>query len=117
VPAGTAFHGEAQNEEFSWSFTTKIHIGIEETATGEDKILIHPNPSRGIFNVCFTNPSAVQSLSGSQWEVLNTHGTILKTGHCQTNNLTIDLSTQSEGMYFLTITKDEQRIVKKLMVK
>lgn len=70
---------------------------------------VYPNPSSGIFQV--------STLSKFNWEVSNTHGSIITTGDNHADAFTIDLSTYPKGIYYLKITQRGWQTVEKLVVQ
>lgn len=79
-------------------------VGLTNHMTDE-KILISPNPSTGIFSV-------KSGLKNSTIEVMNLLGGQLKSVQINNNNEVIDLSDQPKGIYFYQI-KNENKIIKK----
>ncbi|OYT12514.1 MAG: hypothetical protein B6I19_09710 [Bacteroidetes bacterium 4572_114] len=112
VPAGAVIHGEATNEEISWSFITIIPIGIDGPGGSQVSISVWPNPSNNIFNIQIKNPT-----EKSNWEVSDTHGAIIKKGNNQINDFTIDLSSYPQGTYYLKITNGGFQTVRKLVLQ
>ena len=119
VPTGAVYHGEAPNEEFSWSFTTKSFIGIEEAGDTEDDIKIYPNPSTGIFNIRISDLTGFQNLLGltTNWKITNTHGSIIATGNENGSEFSIKLTSHPKGIYFLKISREGKQFVRKLMLE
>jgi len=87
--------------------TTPV-VGIEEQNT--ESIAIYPNPTTGIFNISFgkVNSEVVYTISSLE-------GKIVKTGKTSLNNLSIDLSKESKGVYFIRVNNKETSTVYKLV--
>ena len=76
-------------------------------------ISIYPNPSKGVFTIDFSvNPEDIESV-----KVFSLSGAIyLEDRNVVNKEYNVDLSNQSKGIYFVSIiTKDKQRIVRKLL--
>jgi hypothetical protein len=76
-------------------------------------ISIYPNPSKGMFTIDFSvNPEDIESV-----KVFSLSGAIYLEDRNVVNKVyNVDLSNQSKGIYFISIiTKDKQRIVRKLL--
>ena len=76
-------------------------------------ISIYPNPSKGMFTIDFSvNPEDIESV-----KVFSLSGAIyLEDRNVVNKEYNVDLSNQSKGIYFVSIiTKDKQRIVRKLL--
>ncbi len=90
---------------------------VEEFAGKQFNISVYPNPSTGIFHVSTFDSPPAGGLSEFNWEISNTHGSIIATGKDETNNFTIDLSTHPKGIYYLKITQGGLQTVEKLVVQ
>ncbi len=78
----------------------------------ENQIAVFPNPSEGIFNITFGN------LIPNKMEVYDISGKLIqqKNGIELINNQTyIDLSTTSNGFYFVKITTENNTITKRII--
>ncbi len=97
----TGFLGET--EDYTVNLVSSLR-GMEFPVTTsellQNKILIGPNPSNGIFTV--TLPEDANMLS---YEVINTSGIIVQKGIVQkTKMFSIDISSLSKGLYILKLT-------------
>lgn len=71
---------------------------------------IYPNPSIGIFTI--------ENLEkNSSVTITNTLGQIVYNETTLTNNVTIDLSAYTKGIYFVTINDDKKNQTKKIIIK
>ncbi|MFW5706270.1 MAG: T9SS type A sorting domain-containing protein [Bacteroidota bacterium] len=84
--------------------------GIDEEASLKADVAIHPNPSKGRFNI-------TTGLQDFGWEVADIHGTSLITGNDQSEAFSVDLTSYPKGIYYLKITKGGLQVVKKLVVQ
>ncbi|WP_395044790.1 T9SS type A sorting domain-containing protein [Flavobacterium sp.] len=74
----------------------------------ESKFLIYPNPSSGNFTIQID-----ENLVGSKGAIYSVLGLKVKEFSLQTNNTN---QTLNKGIYFLEIKKENQKLVKKLVV-
>jgi hypothetical protein len=68
---------------------------------------IYPNPSNGLFNVVTNGKLTIQ--------VMNVQGQIVNTSLIEGNN-TLDLSGQSNGIYFIKVETEHNVFIKKLVI-
>ena len=87
------------------AFTTNIESEtILDASTSEILYKVSPNPSDGIFKIENFN-----SIAASYYEVVNINGAVIEKREIKSNEeIFIDISSHSAGMYFLMIT-DEQK--------
>lgn len=84
------------------------------TYTLDNSLLVSPNPSTGIISL--KNPSnfAIQTI-----RLFDNQAKIIKTWNYTDDNFTsntLDLSDQSKGVYYLEITADTDKTVKKIIL-
>lgn len=93
------------------TFTTSL--GTENFAS-LDRIILYPNPSNGIFTISKNN-----SIQISKIKIFDTNAKLLKeiNGDIENQNNTVDLSELSKGMYFMEISNQEDKTVKKILLK
>lgn len=77
----------------------------------DSRVIIYPNPSKGIFTLSFDN-----DLRNGHLSILNSAGELIYSMLLNTNNEVIDLEGHSKGVYYLRITKDTETIVYKLIL-
>jgi len=68
--------------------------------------MISPNPNTGIFQV--------RGIAEGTYQILNTSGQIIQQGDMK-NDLSIDISTEAQGVYFMSITIDNETFVKRMI--
>jgi len=91
------------------SFTA---LGTEDFAS-LDKISISPNPSKGIFNI-----SKNSSIQISKIKIFDTNAKLLKEldRDIDSQESAVDLSELSKGMYFMEISNQNDKVVKKIIL-
>ena len=86
-------------------------VSISELS--ENDFAVYPNPSEGKFTI---ESSLVHSFIGSIVTVVNVLGQIVfESNTKQLNNLTIDLSNEADGIYFVEIKTGDRKVRKKLI--
>ena len=81
-------------------------VGITEVATLENELLVYPNPAKSVLNVQVLNPNS----GVAKIELYDVYGhlvaakTYLQT---RTNTLNLDISTLSNGIYFMRYTSNQ----------
>ncbi len=75
----------------------------------EDKFSIYPNPSSGVFTVVGEGIEKI--------EIVNIHGQILKQDIIISNRTTIDLSTQSKGIYIVKLRSQEKMYHQQIIIQ
>jgi hypothetical protein len=80
--------------------------GIEQLANTNEQVTIYPNPSTGIFSI-----SIVKEAKQPQIQVYDMLGKKVY----ETNNTTIDLSSEPNGVYFVTVKTVDNQYTKKLI--
>ena len=92
-----------------------IISGISKNLGLSNSINIMPNPSTGLFNIVATLPST-QDLSVT---VTNAIGQIIvsnKYNSILTDVINLDLSNQSNGVYFVTLSNGQDKMVQRLIL-
>jgi hypothetical protein len=90
-------------------------LGIE-SVINNNELHVYPNPSNGVMHIEFGNGNAMQNIN-SDIKVTNILGeTILQTNTQQPKtNATVDLSTQPNGVYFVTLQTDGKQYTQKVI--
>jgi len=83
-------------------------VGINEATN--NVVSIHPNPTNGMVNINFGSNNSVVDYAISSIE-----GRIIETGKTSSNNITVDLSNESKGVYFIKINTETTSTVYKLI--
>jgi hypothetical protein len=95
--------------------TCRPVVGIAEPSVFASNIAIMPNPSNGIFNVIFTLPKEEKV----KMKIYNSLGQMISDDELRgvTNNVfTVDLSSKSNGVYFLEVSNGNEKLTKKIVV-
>ena len=86
-------------------------VGISPLSAGEGLgVRIYPNPTSGmvIINLGSNNSSVNYSITSIE-------GKVVETGKTSTNNITVDLSKEGNGVYFIKINTENTSTVYKLI--
>jgi alpha-tubulin suppressor-like RCC1 family protein len=107
---------------FTFSYNTLQSVGCpttalatEEVSTENNKTTVYPNPTNDIVNVDFT----LENSSNVSIQLTNIQGQLIteikmeNTSGLQT--ATLNLSNQSSGMYFITVTSQEKTFTTKVI--
>jgi hypothetical protein len=90
-----------------------IRVGLAEKTALHELVSVYPNPSAGMFRV--TMPGNEKDNAGV--EVLDVNGRkVACTIQSVDGGFSIDLSEAPRGIYFLSVSKDGARAVKKLVL-
>ncbi len=85
-----------------------LNATLSTTDLTNDQVLIYPNPSSGIFNI----QSKIQS---PEYRIVNIQGQIVKQGVLEGKEL--NMSSYPQGIYFLELTSNNNRLLKKIVVE
>ena len=91
-----------------FNFTTFV-TGVDEHAANNG-VSIFPNPNNGIF-------SLEVNASEATVKVMNTQGQIILTKNILENKAKIDLSNNAKGIYFVTVTSENEVSTHKVSVQ
>lgn len=87
-------------------------VGIINFDENKPSFVAYPNPANNQLNVRFEDVSMVESI-----QLINAVGQVVYSTINPTNNLEqIDLSNYAEGMYYLSIYSNNERITRKVVV-
>lgn len=91
-------------------------VGLKENQIDfGQRINIMPNPSTGVFNLIFALPKETEV----EIQILNSMGQVISTdkiNHVSNNVFDVDLSSKSNGVYFIYISSGGEKTVKKIIV-
>ncbi|MCI5057537.1 MAG: T9SS type A sorting domain-containing protein [Flavobacteriales bacterium] len=73
---------------------------------------IFPNPASDFINV-----SVDQNLVGGSISIQNTVGQMILTSNLISTSTQLDLSSLDQGIYFISISKQDQKIIKKINIR
>jgi len=90
----------------SLSEVTNICTVSTHTPDYAPNIAISPNPSDGTFTV--------QGITNAKYDILNLTGQIIQSGKLK-NDTFIDISGEAQGVYFISISIDNQMITKRIV--
>lgn len=97
----TAINHNCTTSVTSVVFVKQSSVGVDELISDQYKMLLYPNPSSGIFTLdienCLGCLEKVEELS-----IVNTLGEVIyRKSNIKTPTLTIDVSNQPKGIYFV----------------
>ena len=93
-----------------------IVSGINEIATEfNSNITIMPNPSNGQFSLIFTL-SKVQDLNINVYNAVGQRISAERLENVTHQMADMDLSSKSDGIYFIEISNGEERVTKKIII-
>ena len=84
------------------------HYGIDEF-DNENGLIIYPNPSHDVLFVKTCHGASLQS----EYRITNIMGQTLMTGEITSENQQIDVSSLTNGIYFITFAGETQKFVVK----
>jgi len=89
---------------------SSIHLGVdEEYILSKDDLLVYPNPSNNVINIRSEN-AIISSI-----EVYDISGKLIKSQNYKSKEALIDISNFSNGVYFLSIERGENRVSRKVI--
>ena len=74
-------------------------------------LIVYPNPSQGWVTI------AVDNATGFAYQLFDFTGKALMEGTAQSQSLTLDLSSFSKGVYFISVVTTAQRLTQKVIVR
>ncbi len=86
--------------------------GFKENHNSENSISIYPNPSNGMFQI---KNNEFKIIAVEIYNVICEK--IYTSTNNKENNLTIDISNQPNGIYFVNVYSDEKKMVKKIVIQ
>lgn len=87
--------------------TIDITLGNEEA--GLDTLIVHPNPTQGIFHLTNKNNLSLAT------ELYDSTGRIIFKMETDDSNISYDMGPYAQGVYYLTIQSGNQKTVKKIV--
>lgn len=108
---GTSNYFRLKQTDFDGNFTYSDVIAVNECTEEIMDITLYPNPATGLINLSSLQLSDQSGLT----TVYDIFGS--KVYHSEGLPLSIDLSTQPNGIYFIHFTNNSQNVVKKIMIK
>ena len=94
-----------------WEYSPSSTVGILENNNGV-QISISPNPSTGSFNILISEPTKNGTI-----EVYNNIGELVLSKTVTSQQNTIDLSNQANGLYFIKAISDNKIVGSQKIVK
>lgn len=88
-------------------------LGFENFAS-LDKIVISPNPSNGIFTISKNNQTTINNIT-----IFDSNAKIIKSIDLNVilDTTAVDLSHYSKGIYFMEISNENEKVVRKIVLE
>lgn len=90
----------------------KIELFLDSSlSTGEfieNNVAIYPNPSQGVFNI-------VSNFKNIKYKLVSIQGQVINKGNVIQNQ--VDFSNYAKGIYFLELTEDTNKMVKRIIIE
>ena len=102
----------AMNASGSMSTPVRVRVEyIDYTGVTENNAMVsvYPNPTHGVLNI-------ITNANNYEYQLVNSLGQVVRQGNA-TNRTTVKVSDLSKGIYFLSITTDNQVSVQKVVVE
>jgi hypothetical protein len=95
------------------SYTAGFILGVEDF-TSLEKITIAPNPSNGIVTLTKNNQTTISKVT-----VFDSNGKVVKVvdSELSLDAIQINLSDFSKGVYFLEISNEIDKVVRKIVIE
>lgn len=93
-----------------WSVDLATPTAINEQQASAVQLKVYPNPSSGKFTLQYQN----SNVKNAKLKVFNSVGGIILSKSLNADHVSIDLSKQSDGIYFVSIISDTFSITKKI---
>lgn len=106
--SGTAMTGHVSRGSSTLGFT----LGVDDFSS-LDNITIAPNPSNGIFNITKNIQTSISKVT-----VFDINGKVLKVidSELSLDSIQMNLSDFSKGVYFVEISNDIDKVVRKIVI-
>jgi len=88
---------------------------VNKNSVLEANVTLHPNPSNGLINIIATLPN-IQNLDITISNALGQLISISKYTGVSNNVFTVDLNNYNNGVYFVTLSNGEEKIVKRIIL-
>ncbi len=98
---------------YKWNYS--VIVGQEEPLKTSTEINVYPNPTNGLINIDFGSVSN-SNAEVSVYNIIGAQVLSLQTEVQQGKAAQIDLSSCNTGIYFVSVTCNGQRIVKRISV-
>jgi len=105
---GTANLTATADDAFILKLTSSLSA-ISESHSNDNSVQLYPNPTSGSFNVLQNATDA------NHIEIYNSIGSLIYSAEVKESNISIDLTGNSTGIYFVKVTTEQGSVTKKLL--
>jgi len=98
---------DGQHVDFEVHVLMYIIDGVEDNQTA---MAVYPNPTNGMVTI------AIDGNSGYTYQVFDFTGKAVLNGMGQCQEMTVDLSGLSKGVYFISVMTEDKRLTQKVIV-
>ena len=110
IPFGTTDSGDTDAENDSTSMSNSDVAANIQQVIEDDKVLVFPNPNNGVFTL---ERSTSEAVSIYVYDLLGK--IVYQNPKFQETILSIDISNQHSGVYFLKIVSENNMVVKRIV--
>lgn len=96
--------------EFTQTSLNPCTISIGENELTSTDVTIFPNPSNGVFTI------ELSDVTKFNYTVIDVIGNVVNTNNVNGNKVSINLSNNAKGAYFVTVESENGSITKKVML-
>lgn len=85
-----------------------LKSGLSISDFNEQNLVVYPNPSEGVFNI-------ISNAINLKYNLVNIQGQVIESGKVSKNR--VDFSNHAPGIYFIELAVDNNKLVKKIIIK
>jgi hypothetical protein len=90
-----------------------FNVGFEKKEITTNSLLVYPNPSSGLINVEILNKE-IQQIELTVYDVSGKQ--ITRRHYTNKYRVTLDLTTEADGVYFIHVTTPSKNLVKRIVI-
>lgn len=97
------------NSEFTRT-AMNCPTSIDELTLSENSVSVYPNPTNGILEIRLTD------VNEFNYTIIDVLGNVVASNDVTGNNVSLDLTNNARGVYFISLNTDKGSITKKVML-